>query len=443
MLHRSRFYALRNCESVSESAQAVTTRMAQLRRSGAALRTKPASENLETLCRVLDAWCAPASSYQKRLVADLRDTANFSEEVIRAGLSRGLSDWNGEALRAVVNNELGEIDRLDETGTGQISGFELTTTILAGAIPMPTLLSMLLPLVLRSPVLVKTGQRDRKTAQHVLASIEDFDSDLAACISVVDFPRDETDATQALLRAPCIVAMGSDSTIKELSSHVEAWQRWVPYGHRLSLAVLGPDIQNTTKYKQTSKKLAQDVALWDQSGCLSPAAVFVLGNTAEAAKIAESLAGALQDLASEWPRGAVDTQTAAAIHHEREEARLRSAAGQAVRVFASDDTGWTVVSEADSQWRATPLHRFVRVYPVADLEALSAALRPLSNHLSSVALQGFSEQRDVVTRKILELGASRVCMPGALQTPPLGWHHDGRPLLLPLARLHEDESSAS
>ena len=262
---------------MSESAQAVATCMARLRRSGAELRERPASETLETLCQVLDAWCAPASLYQQQLVADLQESAGFSEEVIRAGLAHGLADWNGEALRALVNSELGEIDRLDEKGPGQISGFELTATILAGAIPMPTLLSMLLPLVLQSPVLVKTGQRDRKTAQHVVASIADFDPELAGCISIFDFDRDQTDATQALLRAPCIVAMGSDPTIKELSRHVEAWQRWVPYGHRLSLAVLGPSIQNAAERIQTSKQLAQDVALWDQSGCLSPAAVFVLG----------------------------------------------------------------------------------------------------------------------------------------------------------------------
>ena len=425
---------------MSESAQAVATCMARLRRSGAELRERPASETLETLCQVLDAWCAPASLYQQQLVADLRESAGFSEEVIRAGLARGLADWNGEALRAVVNSELGEIGRLDEKGSNQISGFELTATILAGAIPMPTLLSMLLPLVLQSPVLVKTGQRDRKTAQHVVASIADFDPELAGCISIFDFDRDQTEATQALLRAPCIVAMGSDPTIKELSRHVEAWQRWVPYGHRLSLAVLGPGVQNAAERIQTSKQLAQDVALWDQSGCLSPAAVFVLGTATEAAKIAESLANALRNLAPEWPRGAIDTHTAAAIHHEREEARLRSAAGQEVHVYASDDTGWTVVSEADSQWRATPLHRFVRVYPFAGLEALSGALSPLSAYLSSVALAGFGAQRDTVTHKILELGASRVCIPGALQTPPLGWHHDGRPLLLPLARLHDDEN---
>ena len=425
---------------MSESAQAVVTCMARLRRSGAELRERPASETLKTLCQVLDAWCAPNSLYQQRLVADLRASSGFSEEVVRAGLARGLADWSGEALRAVVNNEIGEIDRLDKKGPSQISGFELTATILAGAIPMPTLLSMLLPLVLQSPVLVKTGQRDRKTAHHVVSSIADCDPKLAACISIVDFDRDQTDAIQALLRAPCIVAMGSDSTIKELSSHVEAWQRWVPYGHRLSLAVLGSHAQTAAERIQTSKQLAQDVALWDQSGCLSPAAVFILGTAANAARTAESLADALRDLAPEWPRGAIDTHTAAAIHHEREEARLRSAAGQEVQVYASDDTSWTVISEADSQWRATPLHRFVRVYPIASIEALSGALSPLSAYLSSVALTGFGAQDDMVAQKIIELGASRVCTLGALQTPPLGWHHDGRPLLLPLACLHNDES---
>ncbi|MFP8874618.1 MAG: acyl-CoA reductase [Myxococcota bacterium] len=424
---------------MSDSAENLVHAAERLREAGARLRERPPRETLAALCRVLDAWSGPESTHQRRLEADLEDSSGFSKPVIRAGLARGLADWNGNALRAVVERELGTIDRLDATGASPIAGFELTATILAGAIPMPTLLAILLPLVLQSPVLVKTSQRDRKTAHHVTASIAEVDTALARCVEVVDFPRDDIHATEALLAAPCIVAMGSDPTLEELARHVHPWQRWVAYGQRLSLAVLGPHISNTPGLLPTTEKLAQDVALWDQSGCLSAAAIFVVGTAKTAAEVADCLADALRDLVQRWPRGPIGTPEAAAIHREREESRLRAAAGQQVRVHASDDTGWTVIAEADADWRPTPLHRFVRVYPVADIPSLSAALAPLSPYLSSVALEGFGSERAGLAGELIRLGASRLCAPGDLQAPPLGWHHDGRPLLLPITRLSDDE----
>ena len=424
---------------MSDSVENLVHARERLREAGARLRERPARESLDSLCRVLDAWSSPQSTHRIRLQAELEDSSGFSKEVIRAGLARGLADWNGDALRAVVERELGTIDRLDAAGATRISGFDLTATILAGAIPTPTLLAIFLPLVLQSPVLVKSSQRDRKTAHRVIASIAEVDTELARCVEVVDFPRDDTEATQALLAAPCIVAMGSNATLQELARHVHPWQRWVGYGQRLSLAALGPHISNSPALPATAEKLAQDVALWDQSGCLSPAAIFVLGNAKTAAEVADCLANALRDLGPRWPRGTIGSHDAAAIHHQREESRLRTAAGQEVCVHASEDTGWTVIAEADASWRPTPLHRFVRVYPVADIPRLCTALAPLSPYLSSVAIDGFGAERAELAGELARLGASRLCAPGDLQAPPLGWHHDGRPLLLPIVRISDDE----
>ena len=90
--------------------------------------------------------------------------------------------------------------------------------------------------------------------------------------------------------------------------------------------------------------------------------------------------------------------------------------------------------------RPAPLHRFVRVLPVRDAAALLDALRPLGPHLAGVALEGFGAQTAALARSLADLGASRICRAGELQTPPLGWRHDGTGLLLPLARFAQHET---
>jgi hypothetical protein len=135
----------------------------------------------------------------------------------------------------------------------------------------------------------------------------------------------------------------------------------------------------------------------------------------------------------------VDPRAAAALAHERAAAELRQAADRGVRVRAGTAGAWTVVREADSQPRPAPLHRFVRVLPVADARALVDALAPFAPHLSAVALDGFGPEAPALRRALAEIGASRLCACGAMQCPPLDWRRDGRGVLTPLARSSDSE----
>jgi hypothetical protein len=119
---------------------------------------------------------------------------------------------------------------------------------------------------------------------------------------------------------------------------------------------------------------------------------------------------------------------------------MRRAAGAKVTLRGDDSLRFTVILEDESGLRPAPLHRFVRVHPTRDRDELYDAVRPLSQHLAGVALAGFGSRRDDVVRELAQLGASRICPPGRLQTPPLGWHHDNQPLLLPLARIADLEA---
>jgi hypothetical protein len=157
--------------------------------------------------------------------------------------------------------------------------------------------------------------------------------------------------------------------------------------------------------------------------------------------LAEALAVALAEAEQIWPRGRIDAAAARDIARERAEAELRCAAGRAVAVHGSDSTAWTVVLEDGPTLRPAPLHRFVRVVPVADAASMLDAIRPLGPHLAAVAIEGFGDRTRALAGELAELGASRVCAPGALQSPPLDWRHAGRGVLTPLARFSDIEAS--
>ena len=407
---------------------ALRGRLERLRNAGHALRRRPAGASLDSLCRLLDTWRDPRSQWHRELVAELPQSTGFSQQTVQRGLDLALEEWTGAALRELVEAELGSVGRSD----GRLAGFDVTSVVLAGSIPMPSLLSLIAPLAVRSPVLAKCASRDLVTAPLVIASIAETDPELGDCIEMVSFPAADPERMGAFCEADCVLATGSDETIAAIRPLVKPPRRLVAHGHRISFAAVGPEAISNAEIEQVAEGIALDVALWDQQGCLSPVAVFAEGERGADA-FSEALAEALAACERSMPRGTLSAESAAAIQHERSRAELRGADGAGVRVRASAGTAWTVVRESAPRRRASPLHRFVRVFPTEGVAGLLDALAPYAAQLAGVAVAGFGAQTEALRGRLADLGASRVCRPGRLQAPPLGWRRDGLPVLGSLA----------
>ena len=391
---------------------------------------------VSVLGTVLDQWRDRNSKWRCRFRAEFPEHSGFSVEVVDAGLDLALEHWTSDALSEAIRSELG---RLDGSPENRISPFSMTSVLLAGAIPMPSLLASLLPLCVQSPVLVKSASRDPLTPHLLAESLAELDPELGRCIEVVSFPGTDSESLGRFLAAECVVANGSDETIREISARIRPSQRFIAYGHKLSLALVRAEGARDDAVNSIADALALDVCLWDQLGCLSPVCVFVVGEEARATsvRLTHALAAALARKESSLPRGAVGLETAATIRNQREEARVREANDAGVTLCASEGTDWTVVGEADAEWRPSPLHRFIRVHPVPRFAELGEALRPVIRNLSSVALAGFEGEDGSLSeaaRELSLLGVSRICPAGRLQAPPIGWHHDGMPVVLPQTR---------
>lgn len=415
------------------AANEVRAALARLRGAGALLRRRPARETLDALGRWLDVWRDPRSPARRDLERELPAATGFSPPVVREGLALALAGWSGDALDALVARELGGAAALDAARPAMVSPFDVTASLLAGALPTPSLLAIAMPLALRSALLVRPSSHDPVTARIAARSLAEIDAGLAACLELVAFATTDQDALDAFVAADCVVATGSDETVAALAARVAPPRRFVGYGHRVSLALLGPEALQGRDLRHAARGLAQDVALWDQLGCLSPVSVFVAPERGGASAAAEALAEALREIETRLPRGRVELAAAARFAAERAAAEMRAAAGRPVALLGDAGEPWCVVREEDAVLRPAPLHRFVRVHPLAPSD-LVAALRPLAPHLAGVAVAGFGPAEAEVVRALADLGASRICRPGRLQAPPLVWHHDGQGILAPLVR---------
>lgn len=400
----------------------------RVKRAASTLHQMTDDEIVGALARVFDAWRDRNSPGRRELQAKLPAASEFSEESVRIGTESGFAPWSGESFRKLVDSELGPVDA---NGRRSVRGYELTSVLLAGSIPMPSLLSVALPLVLRSPLLCKPASRDLVTPALIADSIRAVEPRLAACIAITPFDKDDSDASRAFYASACVSATGSNETIAQVNQQLSADQARLTYDHRVSIAV----IENTpTRHDGPTEHveaLALDITLWDQLGCLSPVSIYLVGGgRGENERFATELALALERAGTRWPRGAASTEAAAMIARERSEAEMRAALGRSTQLLASkDSTQWTVVLEDDCEQRPAPLHRFIRLHPVSGVDALFDALAPLAAHLAGVALAGFDTVRDTLAQRLLTLGASRVCAPGELQTPPIDWPRDNQPLL--------------
>jgi hypothetical protein len=415
-------------------AERVRAARGRLERAGETLRAMSFEARLQSVARVLEDWTAADSPWRRELVTAFADDTPFHEDTVREGLEAALRAWKPDELVESARRELAALRQADSL---DLSPFAWTAVLAGGSVPMPTMLSALLPLILGSPVLMRETSNDRVTASLLKRSIEARNDTLARAFESIAFATDDT-AFAALLEAPCVVATGSDETIHSLSSRLSPSQRFVAYGHRFSIGVLGPGLERDDEtIQRIAEGFALDVARWDQTGCLSPVVVYLVGlESSTAHAVSREIAAALERISHRMPRGEITTTIATSHANERAEARMREASGNTsgnTMLFEGKD--YTVVLEANAAPRPAPLYRFLRLMPVASLDALERALEPFGDHLSNLAVAGFSaaESRELQQR-LIRFGPSRSTQPGRLQAPPIDWPHDGMPIFTALAR---------
>ncbi len=286
--------------------------------------------------------------------------------------------------------------------------------VVSGNTPHAALQSLMRGLLVGARNLVKLPSEGLVEAESFVAALP---SELAELVAV---GREVTPAWKAV--AGVWIVFGSDETITRVRKGAPAGVVFEDHGHRVSIEVILDDPLGIS-----TARVAEDVSRFNQKGCLSPHDVYVAG---DARDYAEKLAAKMEVHAVDNPPEAISKIEAAEIMDVRANYRFRAANDARVGLWESaGTTAWTVIYEEDPWFAASCLNRTVFVKPLPG--DLGAALGPALPWLAGV---GIWPPLPATAERFAALGPSRICAAGRLQFPPVAWHQEGRPSLVPLVR---------
>ncbi|MBW2425649.1 MAG: hypothetical protein JRG86_15495, partial [Deltaproteobacteria bacterium] len=277
------------------AAERVRAARGRLERAAPILQEMAFEERVTAVSEALALWTSADSPWRRELAIALGEQSDFDPRTVAEGLESALRAWSPTRFAELCREEIATQQAISGR---RLVPFEWTAVLAGGSIPMPTILSGLLPLVLGSPVMLRETSADPITPGLLRRSLTSHDERLARAFEAIGFASDDEEALEAFLEAPCIVATGSDETIRSLAARLRPMQRFVAYGHRLSIGVLGAEAaREPSRLAELAKGLALDVGRWDQSGCLSPVVVYLVGLDEDARRgVAQRLGKALDSL---------------------------------------------------------------------------------------------------------------------------------------------------
>lgn len=385
------------------TADKIKAAITQLRdRHSLILSPTPQSEIVATLKKFAGLWRDPC--YPLRLEAEgWQEPFPFS--MVAVSLTALLDSLQPEALWALINAE----------NAREAFGYPVVGHIIAGNTPLLSWVSLIRALLVRSASFVKLpSHASAPWGEIFVRSLADVSPKLASCIHLAQWPGGTVELETALCRnVDLIMAHGSDKTMQHLRSLCPSDVPFIGYGHRVSFGLVTSGNRNLL----VAEGFAKDVLLYDQGGCLSPQTIFVEGGWDETLAFANLLASALSNTTAQYPMPCRTLQAAMTVREARGLAQM----GQGNEIWADDNLRWTVIARPETAFALSPTYGIVSVQPLKSLHKLPESLEVVSAYLQGCAVAG--DAGDYLPNP------SRVCAPGELQSPPLGWRQDGRDVL--------------
>ncbi|HEY3368459.1 MAG TPA: acyl-CoA reductase [Symbiobacteriaceae bacterium] len=389
----------------------------QLLAAQKALAERPVGSILATLDRVADRWLDEADPIRREAESRLAESTGLAPAMLRRGLDDMLSRVRG--IGALLDADLGDRAALDtfvDRAPGMRSrayGPGLLVAVFSGNVPGIPAFDMALALALKSACLARPASEEPVFAELFARSVAAVDADLGRCLGVAHWPHD---AAWPYAQAGAVLAYGADESVAAVRALTPAGARFVGHGHKISFAVVAREAATA----ETAARLAYDVAMYDQQGCVSPHMAFVeRGGPLAPAEFARACGSALAEWEQVMPRGRLTAAEAMSLRAARDEAEF-----MADGFFGSlGNLAWAVAHSETPRFLPSPLNRLLRTFAVDDVLDVGPLVAPFGAYLQTVAFAG--GRAAVVGEMVGRLGASRVCRVGAVQSPSPLWRHDG------------------
>lgn len=473
-LHRGRTAAGRPFETPRLTRRRAARVAAEVRAAALRARRERATDRVvETAARAAGRLADPGDPGGAGARCLLSRELGWPRELVEETLE-GMADvWSGEALRAVLEEELGGTAVLDgyepagrvsaagvpaPPGEGRprrrrAAGPPLLLVIVAGNVPGVGVTAALRGLVARSGVLMKAPEGEPGLVPHFARLLGEEDPLLGDSLAATWWPGSSgAEVGEVWLeRAGMVVVYGEEEAVRGVRRAAPVETEVLVYGPKLGVGLVLPDAADGGG--SWPSRLARDVCAYEQQGCVSPRTVYVLGD--DPLPFARALSGAMEEEVTRIPRPGPGAAEAVALRSLRAEEEFRSYArerdarrgpsaaggdeGGRTSLSGDDGAGWTILPGPAAPPASTGLPRVVRVHAVPAIGRLGELLAPMEGRIQAFGYAGRKGRRRVA-EMAAGLGVARVAPFGTVAWPPADWRHDGRHQILPLLRWTDWES---
>ncbi|WP_029008396.1 acyl-CoA reductase [Azospirillum halopraeferens] len=415
------------------------------------LKTMPVAEVVTAVDAAVARLLDRDDPWRRRAERLLPLVTGYDAEMVRHGLTSYLKTFRKPELLRFLAEDFANPGVLDDFqpvpkgGFARAFGPDLLLHVWAGNVPGLPLWSLVCGLLVKAGGVGKVPSAEPLFAGWFARLLAEVEPRLAGCLAVVWWKGGDAEReAEWLRRADTVLAYGSTASLEALRARVPVTTRFLPYGHKISFALVSHAALDPHTVRATARGVAHDVARWDQQGCYSPHVVYVeRGGGVDPRGFARHLAHELACQAIRFPRRALDPGDAGGVAAWRHAEEMQGVADPA-RELLADPAGAWAVAYADRPQPLAPcgLNRTVTVVAVDRLDDALPCVAPFRPLLQTAAVAAPPRELFRIAGLLGAAGVTRVCAPGAMAAPEAGWHHDGRFNLSDLVAMAEIDRGA-
>ena len=415
------------------------------------LRSMPVSSIIARIDRAVMRLLDPSDTHRRDLDRLLPIVTGYDSEMIRLGLNGYLQAFRAAELHRFVVEDFANPKLLDEFqpvvkgGRVRAVGPDLLVHGWAGNVPGLPLWSFTSGLLVKGGNIGKLPSAEPVFATVFARALIEIDGTLADCFAILWWQGENARVAQSLFdAADIVVAYGGDRAIADIRELVPATTRFLAYGNKIGVALVGREALDAQRGMATARRAARDVVRYDQQGCYSPQVIYVeRGASIDPRAFAQYVAAELANLAHRFPRRALALEDAVAISEWRHAQEIAMLDDPSSALIGDADAAWTVAySDRLRALSPTATQRTVMIVAVDALEHAVDVIAPMARVLQTVGVAIAPSRLRVLGDLLADAGITRIAALGQMTLPEAGWHHDGRCNLADLVRYVEVERSA-
>ena len=396
-----------------------------------ALHELSSDEIISFLLKAKEKW-KKGNSLRDNAEKDVSELTGYSKEMVDFSFNQIEGMLNKDYLNLLLESELGDKNLIDEwvaRGEAYIHCQPKGTVlhILSGNAPSISVLSLIRGLLTKNINILKMSSGDLVTLSYFVQTFREVDSEhpITKSVSVVYWKQSNESLLERFVELSDILCVwGSGDAVEAIKSY-SSGKEVLEFGPRRGIQLIGKEVfSDDESLKETVKKAAHDLVVFDQEACFSPQLCFIEGNKEEAKKFAKEFENALLDEGSRLPKGIKSLQHSASIGHMKSYSDFL---GNEV-IYSKNKDYMLIITEKIKHTKSHPLGRTLFVIPVNSFDDV---IEEFGHETQVVAIEPFTrayELRERLTRQ----GVDRITHLGKMPYFAAGAPHDG---IYPLARL--------